>query len=675
MCGIAGILQRGSQPVELTRLMAAAKCMRHRGPDDEGYLLIDPGGNQSWCLGGSDTAPGSFTSRFPYAPVPGGTSEEARVRARLGVASRRLAIQDLSPAGHQPMCDSGRNFWIVFNGEVYNFAELRDELTRAGCRFFSGCDTEVILYAWQLWGPRCLDLFNGMWAFALWDARARRLVCARDRFGVKPFYYSWNGERLVFASEPKAILATGLVERAVNDRMLYDYLAWSDFDHQPGETFFAGIRELPAGHWLELDYDAGDPRLSRWYQLPESSARAAAGDQAEHRFAETFLDAVRLRLIADVPVGTCLSGGLDSSAIVGAVTRVRGLEPAGGVQKTFSARYSDPVHDESAYIDAVVAHSRVEAHSVYPTGVGLAGEMERLIWHQDEPFGTTSTYAQWSVFKLAREQGVPVTLDGQGGDEILAGYPHHFLPWLASLARRGEVRAMLREARAGLGPQRPHWLRLAPRIAGELLPFGWRRRVREWLRPAPDWIAPDFARESGEIPAAWPVFGADPFEAVLRRDILIGLRKILRMADRSSMAHSVESRVPFLDYRLVELCLRLRGDQLIRDGATKWILRRAAGDLLPGAVRARRDKIGFSTPEEHWFRGDFSQVLEDLLATSSFRQRPYWSRSGVESTFERWRRGQGVSPSTLWRWVNAELWLEQFLDRPVASLAERAPAG
>jgi asparagine synthase (glutamine-hydrolysing) len=628
---------------------AALRSLSHRGPDDEGYVFIDSKSGSAIPYGGDDTPASTQMQHIRSAPTGNGD---------IVLGARRLAIQDLTSAGHQPMATTDRKRWLVHNGEIYNFHALRGELQALGHQFSTGTDTEVLLRAYEQWGLDCLHRLNGMWAFALWDGRQRRLLLARDRYGVKPLYYTWRDGTLTFASEIKAILALSGSARAANPSVVDDYLAFGVVDHT-NETFFDGVLSLPPGHVLELDVERGTLSRRQWYTLADDSDLTSA-DAAE-RFRALFSDAVRLRLISDVPVGTCLSGGLDSSSIVTVADRLlREGSRAGSAdrQLVFAARYDDARHDEGSYIEAVAAATAAELHVVRPTSEGLRDDLEALVWHQDEPFGSTSIYAQFTVFRLARLQGCAVTLDGQGGDEVAGGYMHYFGPNLARLARAARVGSLIREVR-GYRSHHPDPLgSLAVRTGAALMPWPVRQRLARRVR-RPDWLKPG---AGPTIDPARVTMPSDPLRAQIYRDLTVGLRQLLRFADRNSMAHSVESRLPFLDYRLVELFYAAPGEAKIVNGITKVALRTGLSDVLPRTVHQRHDKIGFSTPDDVWFRTTLRPTIDELLRSPSFRARPWFDHEAVDRTWRRFQAGDDLPVREVWRWVNLELWHRAFLD-------------
>jgi asparagine synthase (glutamine-hydrolysing) len=618
MCGICGVVALG-RPPEADTAAAMAATLAHRGPDGDGLFAAEG----------------------------------------VALGFRRLAIIDLSPAGDQPFASEDGTLQLVYNGEVYNHPELRDELEGRGHRFRSRTDTEVVLAAYREWGERCVERFNGMWAFALWDGARRRLFCSRDRFGVKPLYYRLDGDRLTFASEPKAFRADPRTPLAVNPSAAREYLEQGYLDDTE-DTFFAGVRRLAPAH--SLTFDADGLRLRRHWKL--EPGEAPAGDAAE-AVRELFVDSVRLRLRSDVPVGTALSGGIDSSAIAVVVDRLLRDEPeharpVGERQRTFTAGFDEPAIDERPYARAVVATTRADGHWISFDADELAGDLPAIVAAQDEPFGSTSIAAGWYVMRAASRAGVRVMLDGQGGDEALAGYRAHLGFHLADLLadrRLGELRAQLAGFHGAHGARA-----LTTALARPFAPERVVRAMRARARGGTALLHPDL-RSSGTPPG----LDGSPFATRLRRyqDLLLtrrGLPELLRYEDRNSMAHSVEARTPFLDYRLVELLVSLPAAELFESGRTKAVLRRALGGLLPPAVAARTDKVGFATPESTWFRGRLGELAMEVFGSPRFAQRGLVDAGAARRRLERHRRGEVTAGMDLWRALNLELWARAFVD-------------
>jgi asparagine synthase (glutamine-hydrolysing) len=618
VCGICGVVALGRPPEAETVARMAAE-LDHRGPDGDGSYAAEG----------------------------------------VALGFRRLAIIDLSEAGNQPFASEDGALRLVHNGEVYNYRELRRELEALGHRFRSVTDTEVILAAYREWGERCVERFNGMWAFALWDEPRRRLFCSRDRFGVKPFYYRTGGGRFVFGSEPRAFRADPETRLEPNPRAVRDYLDQAYLDHTD-ETFFAGLRKLPPAHSLVVDEHG--LRLSRYWTLEEHEP--PAGDAAD-ALRELFLDSIRLRLRSDVPAGTALSGGLDSSAIAVVVDRLLHTEKENAVavgprQRTFTAYFEVPGFDERPYARAVVERTAAEPRWITFGPEELAGDLPAIVEAQGEPFGSTSICAGWYVMREARRAGVTVMLDGQGGDEVLAGYRAHLGFRLADLLAAGRLRELGEELRSFHGVHSASALVTA--LSRPFAPEALTRLVRSRARGAGALVHPDL-----RAVAPAPAPNGSPFPDRLRRHQQLiltrrGLPELLRYEDRNSMAHSIEARVPFLDYRLVELCFSLPGGELIGGGRTKDVLRRALGDLLPPIVRERRDKLGFVTPERHWLRGSLGELTGDVFSSRSFAERGFVDAAAARRRLERHRRGEVEAGMELWRALNVELWARACLD-------------
>ena len=665
MCGIAALVS--ASPLAASDIVAMCDRVRHRGPDDEGYALFDGEGLAARAYGGPDTPPECYRAASPFAPrAPLGGA--GAFRAALG--HRRLSIVDLTPSGHQPMCGADERCWIVYNGEIYNHIELREELRRAGHEFSGGSDTEVILAAYREWGSDCLRRFNGMFAFALLDRGAGRLFCARDRFGVKPLYYSVVDDgTIAFASEIKQFGALAGWRAVANGQRAYDFLAWGLLDHTP-QTLFAGVFQLGPGESLELDLGSlGRHRKSallptrRWYELAPAPFSGSETDAAL-RFRELFTDAVRLRLRADVPVGSCLSGGLDSSSIVCIANRLLREKDAHSLQETFSAVADVARFDESAYMEEVVRATGVRHRTTLPRLEALFDELPAITWHLDEPFGSTSIYAQWNVFRLAAEHGVKVMLDGQGADEALAGYHGFFRPHFANLFLRlrwptlaGEVAA----ARRQHGYPAMWALKL---LADGVLPEPLKmplRRIAAQAHAEPDWLDLAALRATpGSPAAALRTRPRSVSDESYQQLTATNLQMLLHWEDRDSMAHSIESRVPFLDYRLVELVLGLPDRYKLWQGTTKRVLRDAMKDVLPERVRTRRDKIGFATPEEVWVRERQPDVFRKRLRLAVDQSRGVLRGPAAQNFLERLIRGERTFDFTAWRMISFGAWVERF---------------
>ncbi len=610
MCGISGIVSaRAVEPSVLTRMAQAA---RHRGPDGEGYVFFTRSG--AVCLGGADTPRSAYELSSAHRPVglieaPRGLEQPAHV----AFAHRRLAILDLSPSGHQPMSYRDGRYWIVYNGEIYNYLELRAALRAEGHEFVSTSDTEVLLAAYAHWGKACLSRLNGMWALAIYDRQRNELFLARDRFGEKPLYY-WRGPDgiFAFASEIKQFAHLPGWAPKINVPRACDFLAYGLMD-TTDETMYGDVFQLLPGHLALLNPERllSSPagmriESQRWYALQPAQFAggfAAAADE----FRERLTDSVRLRLRADVPIGSCLSGGLDSSAIVCTIRELLGDARTEGQQKTFSACSTEAAFDERKWADIVVAATRVDAHFIYPSIEKFFADFERITWHQDEPFGSTSIFAQWSVFEAAAASDVKVMLDGQGADEYLAGYPAFFGARLAALMKALRLLEFCREAVAIRRMRNLSAKDFVRYIAPHILPAALGASARSMFGGA---LAPDRWLNMAALGAA----GSNPLHThglyrssmtAMSESMLMSLNlpMLLHWEDRDSMAHSIEARVPFLDHGLVEFTMALPDEYKLQRGVTKRVLRHGLRGILPEPIANRRDKVGFATPEEVWVRG------------------------------------------------------------------------
>jgi asparagine synthase (glutamine-hydrolysing) len=605
VCGIVGVVQLGEH-VDRGSVVRARDLLAYRGPDGCGL----------W---------------------------EARIGdARVTFGHRRLSIIDLSSAGAQPMLlsengvarpaaavDDPCRFALTYNGEIYNYLELRDELRSLGHRFSSDSDTEVLLAAYAQWGTACLERLNGMFAFAIWDHARRRLFCARDRFGEKPLHFVCDQRSRVFAfaSEMKTLMAMGLASPTFDERALFRYFAYGEQAGVP-QTIWRDVRRLLAAHAMEVhvEGEALKVRAFRYWDVhPDEPIQEHEGE-ALRQFRDLFRSSVTLRLRADVPLGTSLSGGLDSTSVL---CQIKELGAQAG-QKAFTARMNNSVFDESGIVARLLADVGIPGHAVAPTGSSFLEHADRLFFHQEEPFPSTSMFASYLVHRLARQHGVTVLLDGQGADEYLAGYAHYPALVLSTLARRGRFRTWWRERRAlrrrtGVDPVP---IRAATMLWIASLTRSPRMLVIDHLRDISH-VSPDM-RETfgGEGPRTLPI-GASALKTRLYADLMLGhLQELLRYTDRNSMAHSREVRLPFLDHRLVEFCLRLPDRFLYRDGESKWILRKSLRGLVPNAILDRRDKIGFTTPWSEWWSDasvgplllerldDACRALQPLLSTT-----------------------------------------------------------
>jgi asparagine synthase (glutamine-hydrolysing) len=622
MCGITGGYWPASSttaPRQMARGMAA---MRHRGPDHQGY------------------------------------EEYALSEGLVLLGHARLSVIDLSESAHQPMHSGDGRLTIVFNGEIYNYLELRAELEQGGRRFSTRSDTEVLLAAWDAWGPRALQRFIGMFAFVLLDRGRQQIVVARDGFGIKPLYYAMDQDGFRFASELPALRALRTGSSQVNWQRAYDYLVHGEYDFGDA-TFIEGVRSLPPGHLLTLDLRPGAvPELVQWWSPQTQAVPHVPFDEAAERLRALILGNVRMHLRSDVPLGAALSGGLDSSAIVCAM---RYLEPDADIH-TFSYIATGASVSEEHWVDRVNQHVGARAHKVSVTPEELAVDLDDLIASQGEPFGSTSIYAQYRVFKLAKECGMTVTLDGQGADELLGGYNAYPGQRVRSLVDQGRLGAACQFLHAwSRWPGRSLWQGIK-RVAGAYSEGQLYQSLRrlDGMDVMPDWIRPGPLREAGvHLAFPTPHNGYDQPGRRMMGSLAAslcqrGLPALLRHGDRNSMRFSIESRVPFLTHQLADFTLGLPEEYLVSlKGASKHLLRAAMRGIVPDAVLDRKDKIGFATPEQQWLLG-MADTVRGWLAEDIGM--PFLDQERVVAEFDLVVSGRRAYTWQVWRWINFIRW-------------------
>ncbi|MBS1636793.1 MAG: asparagine synthase (glutamine-hydrolyzing) [Bacteroidetes bacterium] len=600
MCGIAGIIH--SVGVDPSTLQGMSRVMKHRGPDDEGFSMHSA--DADLFLKGDDTIPELQT-------IPAASQVSRQTAYTLGLLHRRLSILDLSAQGHQPMTYNHGLYTLVFNGEIYNYRELRNELKSAGYTFHTESDTEVIMAAYQRWGHDCVQYFVGMWAFALYDKQKQQLFLSRDRFGIKPLYYATGAGFLAFASEIKALLTLDAVKPEADMNAVLEYLSFGATS-DPSANLFHHVKCLPPGHSMVADSHSGTYRQKMYYNLEEAVAacKLPADPEVQQTFNALLDRSVDLHLRADVPVGSTLSGGLDSSTLVALAAH----KMKGATFKTFTAAYREKNIDESHYARLVTdSLPNVEAHLAFPDIEGYWNDLGKMIWHQDLPVNSTSMFAQWEVMKTAHQQHVKVLLDGQGADEMLGGYYNFAGIHLIELAKSGKWKTFAHERNRLRENFTPHVNTIMGRAGFYFLPEFAQRRIRSRKRIGMGAIGPAYAQDMQHIKV--PERGGRSFREQSLLSIQFGMQDLLRYEDRNSMAFSIESRVPFLDHRLVEFSIALRNNWKIRDGWTKYILRKSAEPLLNKEVVWRKDKMGFLTPQKSWKEnsgGQLARFMQDL---------------------------------------------------------------
>ncbi len=572
MCGITGILSFNSK-VEPEEVELMNQSLIHRGPDGAGV----------W------------------------SNEEQN----LVLGHRRLSILDLSERGKQPMHSESGRYTITFNGEIYNYVELRDSLIGKGEQFKTDTDTEVLLALFSKYGEKCLAMLDGMFAFAIWDKEEKKLFCARDRFGEKPFFYFKNQNRLVFGSEMKAIFASG-VPKKVNLQRLGGYLNYNLIVDQNNleSTFYENVYQLEASHYMAVDQNGRIVKKKYWSLDHVEINNGITLEQASDKFRSLLGNSINRRLRSDVAVGSSLSGGLDSSSIVRVIDSLKNKEQT---QRTFSARFKDFDKDEGEYIEAVTEISNVEPYYTWPDGDGFIGELEKVFYHQEEPFQSASISAQWEVMKLARLHDTIVLLDGQGADEYLAGYHALAMPYFKELIAKDtksfneQHSAFEKLHNKAIPVQRTLKLRSKyPKVGGVIDKIN-QLRGGKYI-PKDLGVNPDLIPEKSE--SGYLQFN-QLNEALKYSMFNESLPKLLRYSDRNAMAHSVEVRLPFLNHDLVEFVMSLPSNYKINDGWTKYVLRHSMKDTLPEKITWRKDKIGYVPPQKKWMENSKVKELVD----------------------------------------------------------------
>ncbi len=618
MCGIAGILTTETCSEESLKKMTDA--IAHRGPDGEGHWLDS--------------------------------------ESKVALGHRRLSIIDLSDNASQPMHSSDGRYTIVFNGEIYNYIELKEPLVKAGNKFKNESDTEVLLKLYELEGEKCLQKLDGMFAFAIWDTVEKTLFCARDRFGEKPFYYHYvPGKCFYFASEMKAIFSLG-VDKSVNNVMLYNFINSSFYITDPNDrskTFYTNIKKLPPAHFVKLNGSL-EVEIKKYWSLENIDIdKTITYAAAKEKFKDLFYKSIQRRLRSDVPVGSSLSGGLDSSSIVCVINDLNKEKKI--KQTTFSARFENFHRDEGHYMQKVIDKINVQPFFTWPDEQGFLNDFESLMHHQEEPFPSASIYAQYCVMRKAKDEGVTVLLDGQGADEILAGYEYYMSFYLNSvfLSQPEEYKSEL-EALRGVYKNIPFTdLTAAPVMKEEIVKQNTMTdKIKDAIRPAYKAVNPwkykrimkkipvqgffseDFVKQFNEnINYDFTYHGTD-LNGYLKHSVAINnMEDLLRFSDRNSMAHSREVRLPFLDHTLVEFLFSLPPSFKIRKGWTKYLLRDAMSNILPEEITWRVDKIGYEPPQKKWLQAQ--KVIENTNDALEFlKSKNIVSKNAVMEEHHNW---------------------------------------
>ena len=621
MCGFVAILSQVGQQPDPTMLGRMTDLLAHRGPDDRGLFIEGP----------------------------------------IGLGFRRLSILDLAPSGHQPMISADGRHVIVFNGEIYNYVELRAQLQSRGHTFRSTGDTEVLLAAYREWGRTCLERLNGMWAFVIYDRVERRIFGARDRFGVKPLFLYRNAVATVLASEIKAVRDSGFAQLETDDQAVADYLLEGRLDASE-RTFYRGISRVAPGTAFEAD-ESGKLSFFRYWSLTAAAAAADEPTDPASSYGELFEDAVKLRMRADVPVGVLLSGGLDSTSIICSMARVG--QRAQSAHELNAFCYMSPQFDETRYIDATLSQTGAKLWRLPNEPRKLWDSLERHMWFQDEPVHSFTSVVGYQLMKMARDRGVKVLLNGQGADEAMAGYPTYFQEYWADLFMSGRLWRLAQEIQQygraqGRARQRRDAEQTLRRVVGRLahrLPghAAASQRRREARARSNGWVSEDVKRAWTPAPMTPALSLTESLQQSLEHE---PLPLYLRVEDRNSMAHGVEVRLPFMDYRLVSLAFRLGAQWKLRGEYGKFVLRQAMRERIPEIVRTRGDKFGFPNSADLWFRQELSEPMRDLIASRRIRESGLWQIDTIKRALDQHTRGEQAHGSRLFDVAQMCIWLD-----------------
>ena len=644
MCGIGGVFHLSGKQVNTDLLLEMNQKIRHRGPDDEGILLINTNSDRIVNAFGPDTDPQLLNQLAP---------PENTISANLGFAFRRLSILDLSPKGHQPMPSIIGNCWIVFNGEIYNYLELRAELEALGYVFNSHTDTEVILNAYLAWGVDCQQRFMGMWSFAIWDSQKKRLFCSRDRFGIKPFYYYFDGETFLFGSEVKQFLVYP-INKEINKEVIYKSLKIGAYLINSNNTFYNAIHILPHGHHLIVEN--GGVKIEPYYRLDPSTFASFKGtfEEAVEIYRELFQNTIRLHMRSDVEVGITLSGGLDSTAI---------LATAFGLTdktiKTFSSYFTHaPLYDERHWINLMTSSFKVNPlfYSASPEEV-MTSYREMTTIH-DYPIYGSSPMVNYLLMKQIQKSGVVVILSGQGNDELAGGYNHAFYRYYAYLIRAGKWKQFVNEYPSYLSdkPQGRAFSKIAKLMASVLLKESTLYKLEAFSKEnvlSPSYNDFSILNNIEDLPT-------DRLSNFLYNNMMsTSIQTLLHFEDRNAMGSSLESRVPFLDHTLAEFLFSLPPSFKLHKHLGKYIHRKAMEGIVPNEVIQRKDKVGYLAPGEFfWMKNEMKAFFENILNSADFKNRDIYNHHTITKKYKNMLAGKTGDEKTLWNIMSLEIWFK-----------------
>jgi len=592
MCGLSGIISlKDSKKVPIDELVKMNKLISHRGPDDEGYMVISDGLKR---YRGEDTRKDIFFDDI----------DSFDENSFGGLGFRRLSIIDMGISAHQPMLSGCGRYAIIFNGEIFNYKDLRGELEQEGVVFRSNSDTEVALQSYIRWGSKCLHQFNGMWAFCVFDKIKNAFFLSRDRYGIKPLYYTTSNDLFYFASELKQFEAIHHIEKKVNDNVMLTFLTTGEKDSSE-ETFFSGIKQLQPG--CSMYISRGKVEIDTYWKSKVSlEFKGSESESILSKFKDALESSVKLRMNADVEVGVALSGGLDSSIITILASRYH----QDARVKSFSVNYKGTDCDESHFAREVIRETGCESVLDFPSGVDCLNDLNDLVYQLEEPFRSLSSYSQWRLMKKVKENGIAVLLEGQGADEILGGYHWYIDEYLYSLLSKGKLLSFYKASKAFSNNYKtPSHLKIF-KVVLQLL----KRVIKRFHNKGGVYskILPGLSLKS---------LSNERHGIFDELDFSINglIRELLNYGDKNSMGFSVENRVPFLDFRVVEMCLKSSLDIKFKDGKLKYILRHTFGDELPSLISNRFSKLGFAAPYQEWMRRELSEEIQSVLTKENIQ--------------------------------------------------------
>ena len=644
MCGIAGALNIGNN-IKVEKLQNMTDIIRYRGPDDEGFYLCSKY-YSNFAYGKDSMEQIKKTDIQPINELYGNDYF-------LGFGHRRLSIIDISSKNHQPMSCSG--VVITYNGEIYNYIELKRELEEQGYEFKTDGDTEVIINSYKKWGEDCVNHFNGIWSFAIWDQENSKLFCSRDRFGEKPFYYYFDDKQFIFASEIKQLIEYG-IQAKVNEKILFTFLHYGIHDHSE-ETFFENIYQLRGGHSisinLSLEKDSIDLKKYKYWSLSFTDNNEIKDFKEESKnIGQYFEKSIEIRLRSDVEIGSCLSGGLDSSSVVSSTCRkLKNANYDNKYFKTFTSCYDDAKEvDERYYSDLVVANSGCDSIKVKPHPDKLKSDFESIIWHQDEPFGSLSIFAGWCIMESAKLNGINVLLDGQGGDEVFLGYERFYAYALKEMTLNGKLSDAFKEYKLCCENSKLNFKLLLK----YLIYFNNSKLRKKRLKNKnSEFLSSEFSSEYVNINLIDDLLEFKSLKNVQHAELFCFISHLLRYEDRNSMAHSIETRLPFLDYLLVQKSVGLPTNYKMKDGWTKACLREYMKDKMPEEVVYRKNKLGFSVPQEKWLNELNDYFIDTLLDNP--KSSKYFNMNTIKKLFN-----DKTNADMRFKFIVVEMWLRTF---------------